>query len=78
MASIVELKAGDLLVIKLGASAVDLATDDPWIPTEKEIDDTKKIWEGALGQAKIDATVLVVHFAQEISDVVKGKICTKI
>lgn len=55
-----------LLLAKIGASASDLGTQNPWIPTEDQIGD----FEGALDMAlAADFRVLTTHFAVNMESV---------
>lgn len=55
-----------LVLAKLGASASDLGTTQPWVPTEAQINE----FEGALDVAlAADFRVLTTHFAVDMSSV---------
>ena len=55
-----------LILAKLGASASDLGTTQPWVPTQDQISD----FEGALDVAlAADFRVLTTHFAVDMSSV---------
>jgi hypothetical protein len=49
-----------LILAKLGASAVDLGTQTPWVPTEDDIADFEEALDAALAA---DFRVLTTHFA---------------
>jgi hypothetical protein len=55
-----------LLLAKLGASATDLGTSQPWIPTEDDLADFEEALDAALAG---DFRVLVHHFAVELAAV---------
>lgn len=55
-----------LIVAKLGASASDLGTSQPWVPTEDDLADFEEALDAALAG---DFRVLVHHFALEIGPV---------
>lgn len=55
-----------LLLAKLGATASDLGTDVPWIPTQDELDDFRESLDEALAA---DFRVMVHNFATTIENV---------
>lgn len=55
-----------LVLAKLGASATDLGTSSPWIPTEADLGDFEEALDAALAA---DFRVLTHHFAIEMSTV---------
>lgn len=55
-----------LLLAKLGATASDLGTDVPWIPTQDELDDFRESLDDALAA---DFRVMVHNFATTIENV---------
>lgn len=55
-----------LILVKLGASATDLGTSVPWIPTEDDLADFEEAMDGALSG---DFRVLTHHFAVDVAPV---------
>lgn len=55
-----------LILAKLGASATDLGTTVPWIPTQDDLADFEEALDGALAA---DFRVLVHHFAVDMAPV---------
>lgn len=55
-----------LVVAKLGASATDLGTDVPWVPTEDEIEAFMESMDAAMAA---DFRVMVTNFATQIEQV---------
>jgi hypothetical protein len=55
-----------LILAKLGASATDLGTDEPWIPTNGQIDNFEVALDAALAA---DFRVLTTHFAVDMQSV---------
>ena len=53
-----------LLIAKLGASATDLGTDSPWVPTQGDLEAFEASLDAALAG---DFRVLIHHFALDIS-----------
>jgi hypothetical protein len=55
-----------LILVKLGASASDLGTEVPWIPTQDDLETFEESMDAALAG---DFRVLVNHFATDITSV---------
>jgi hypothetical protein len=55
-----------LILVKLGASATDLGTDSPWIPTQDDLLDFEESMDAALAG---DFRVLTSHFATDMAPV---------
>lgn len=55
-----------LVLAKLGASATELGTDTPWVPTEGDLQDFEAALDAALAG---DFRILTYHFATNISSV---------
>lgn len=55
-----------LILVRLGASASDLGTDAPWVPTADQIADFEEALDAALSA---DFRALIYHFAVEIEPV---------
>lgn len=55
-----------LILVKLGASATDLGTDSPWIPTQGDLEDFEEAADAALAA---DFRMLVHHFAINMESV---------
>jgi hypothetical protein len=55
-----------LILVKLGASATDLGTEVPWIPTEDDLADFEEALDGALAG---DFRVITHHFGIEMAPV---------
>lgn len=55
-----------LILVKLGASATDLGTTQPWIPNDDDLADFEEAMDGALAA---DFRVLVHHFGVEMESV---------
>ena len=46
-----DLKEGDILVVKLGADAQDIGCDEAWIPKQQDIEITQEIYERVIEKA---------------------------
>ena len=55
-----------LILAKLGASATDLGTEQPWIPTQDQLADFEEAMDAALAA---DFRALIYHFAVDIQPV---------
>jgi len=55
-----------LILVRLGASATDLGTEVPWIPTEDDLADFEEALDGALAA---DFRVLIHHFGVQMEPV---------
>lgn len=55
-----------LLLLKLGASATDLGTNQPWIPQDEDIADLEEAFDAALAG---DFRALFYHFALQVESV---------
>lgn len=55
-----------LILAKIGASATDLGTDQPWVPTQTDLQDFEQGLDAALAA---DFRVMVSHFATDMAPV---------
>lgn len=55
-----------IILVKLGASASDLGTDQPWIPTDDDLADFEEALDGALAA---DFRAIIYHFAIDMEPV---------
>jgi hypothetical protein len=66
MDAIADRMSTPLILVKLGASATDLGTDVPWIPTADDLEDFNESFDMAMAG---DFRVLTHHFGIEIESV---------